>query len=178
MKNNTKIARFGKYLAKNWITLWLAAVFVILISVICVWASYTDSNHKIKRVIAPAAANEGLFTSNYLKLGNSEIQSAYFDENDEKIYSYSVIVRNYNPSDPGTIFETPIPYKFKVTLAHRNGTPFNSTTDAALITAMGANTITISDGGSHTVTLNSSTLTYTFESPIPPTLNSTNNDDT
>lgn len=176
MKVKTETAWLRNHLAKHWITIWLVAVSLILISVICVWASYIDSNYKIKRVIAPAATTEGLFTSNYLKLGSSEIQSAYFDKNDNKEYSYSVIVRNYNPSDPGTIFESPIPYKFKVSLAHRNGTLFNSTTDAELISAMGNNTITISDG-SNSVTLNSSKLTETFESPMP-TLSSDHKIDT
>lgn len=166
MANNSKKIR--AFISKHWIILWIVSVSVILVSVIGVWAAYTDANQKIKRVIAPAAAAGSLFTSNYLKSDVGSLQYVYFNQGDT--ISYNVIVRNYNPADPDTIFDGNIKYKMYATLVHRSGTEYT----AAETSAMSDESIVISLG-EDVITLDKNNLT---KSGTPHTLTSTNKDDT
>ena len=149
-KNNA-----GSFFRKHWIVIWIAVVSLILSSVIIAWAAYTDANQKIKRVIAPAASTGGLFTSNYLKPEVGSIQYAYFNSGDT--ISFDVIVRNYNPSDINTIFDTDIPYTFTATLVHSNGTAYVS--DRAADAPEGTPLLSLMTGKSIVITNGTDTIT-------------------
>lgn len=166
MKNN----KIRSLFSKHWIVIWLIAVSLVLASVIVVWAAYTDANQKIKRVIAPAAASGALFTSNYLEPDVGSLQYVYFNSGDN--ISYNVIIRNYNPSDPDTIFDGNIPYTLKASLVHRNGTAYT----AAETSAMSNESITISLD-TDSITLDKNTLTNSTSTQNH-TLTSTNKYDT
>ena len=122
-----------KFFAKHWLAIWFIIVSILFVVVLKAFAEYGEENRKIKRVIAPAAKTESLFTSNYLALGTTNIKSAFFEN---LPYTYDVIIRNYNPADPGTVFDGEIPYTLDVKLVHKNGTLYNTTNDAEALAAM------------------------------------------
>ena len=147
--------KITNFLKRQWILVWLVLALVSLMAVIS-YASYKNANNKIKRVVAPAAKTEGLFTSNYLALGAPNIKTAYCDENNTNTYTYNVDIRNYNPADPDTVFKSPIPYTLSVQLVHRDGTPYDKDADAEALTAMrnGNMSITVAlSGTEETITL-------------------------
>lgn len=145
--------KFIGLLKKKWVLIWLVLAITSLTAVIS-YASYKNANNKIKRVVAPAAKTEGLFTSNYLAIGSTNTKSAYFEKNNSNIYTYNVDIRNYNPADQDTVFESHIPYTLSVQLVHRDGKAYNKDTDAAALTTMrkGNMSITVSFGAD-TITL-------------------------
>lgn len=158
MESNNKIL---KIFAKHWIAIWLVIVSALFIAVLTVFGSYGDETKKMKRVVAPAAKTESLFTSNYLALGTTNIKSAFFED---APYTYDVVIRNYNPADTGTIFDGDITYTLTAALAHKNGTLYNATTDATALAAMIDNAdhsndkiITIACG-TDIITLNGTTI--------------------
>ena len=152
MENN----KVKKLLVKHWIAVWLVSVSALFVLVLTVFGSYGEENKKIKRVIAPAARTESLFTSNYLALGTTNIKSAFFETTP---YTYDVVIRNYNPSDPNTIFDGDITYTFTAALAHKDGTLYSSSNDATELAAMtkDSKSITIACG-TDTITLNGTNL--------------------
>lgn len=160
MESNKKII---KIFAKHWIAVWLAIVSALFIAVLTAFGSYGDETKKMKRVVAPAAKTESLFTSNYLALGTTNIKSAYFENTP---YTYEVVIRNYNPADIGTVFDGDITYTFTAALAHKDGTTYD-TSKAADATALAAmidsedhskdKSITISCG-TDSITLNGTTI--------------------
>ncbi len=140
-----------KTLKNHIIVIWIVITSFLLSAIIYVSATYTEPNHKIKRVLAPAAISNNLFTSNYLSNGTTTIKSAYFNQ-DEAPYTYSVVIRNYNPADRGTVFDGEIPYTLRAALAHSDGRLYDATTDASALTAMTVNDMSI------TVTFGEETL--------------------
>lgn len=160
--------KFKNFIKKQWILVWLITVSVLLASLVA-FAEYGEVNNKIKRVIAPSASIDKLFTSNYLELGSSNIRLAYFDSVDSNNeYEFPVYIRNYNPSDPNALYNGTIKYSISIQLAHSNGTPY---TLADVATAFGSiqgakPSITVSDG-TNSVTLGSNNTTegtYVVES--------------
>lgn len=129
MKNDTN-KMIKKFFARHWITVWLVAVSVLFTAILVTYAAYTDANRKIKRVVAPAAKTDNLFTSNFLSLGNSNVKSAFFEGTGP--YNFDVIIRNYNPADPNNIFDENITYTLSVELAHKNGTAYTASEAAAM----------------------------------------------
>lgn len=152
VKNGTKKTGIGRLLGKYWVTIWLVTAFVLLFTVIVSQGAYTHSNHKIKRVVAPSASTEGLFTSNYLKLGTTALQYAYCDGS---VLQYDVIIRNYNPADQSTVYEGDLSYTLNVTVAHKSGAVYDSANDANWLSNM-RGSITV-ECGNETITINSST---------------------
>ena len=140
-----------KTLKNHIIVIWIVITSFLLSAIIYVSATYTEPNHKIKRVLAPAAISNNLFTSNYLSNGTTTIKPAYFNQ-DEAPYTYSVVIRNYNPADRGTVFDGEIPYSLRAALAHSDGRLYDATTDASALTAMTVNDMSI------TVTFGEETL--------------------
>lgn len=154
MKTQIKNTKIGKFIAKHWVIMWIVVASVLLVTILGAWGSYTNTDQRLKRVVAPYSTTGSLFTSNYLKLGSSTIESAYFDQ---LPHTYRVIIRNHDPSDPETMFDGSIPYILHAYLAHKDGTLYNSSNDSAALTALGNMEITISDG-TETITLNSTSL--------------------
>lgn len=154
MKAQIKSTKIGKFIAKHWIIMWIVVASVLLITLLSVWGAYTNTDQRMKRVVAPYSTTNSLFTSNYLKLGTSTIESAFFDQ---LPHTYSVIIRNHDPSDPETMFNGSIPYTLYAYLAHKDGTLYNSSNDSAALTALGNMEITI-NCGTDTITLNRTTL--------------------
>ena len=153
MSSNNRISGFVK---KHGLIIWIFVASALLLSAIIVYASYANSNTKIKRVIAPAAKSEGLFTSNYLSLGTSNIRLAYMEN---EPYTYTVDIRNYNPSDPETVFDGNLTYTFKAYLAHKDGRLYDTTNDATALAAMSSGNMSITIVyGSESITLNGNTL--------------------
>lgn len=145
-----------KFLKKHWIAIWLIVVSTVFFAVVISNAAYQNTNNKLKRVIAPSAGSDGLFSSNFLEIGSGNIKTAYFKQ---EPYTYNVDIRNFNAADRGTVFKGDIPYTLRATLSHKNGQPYNSTADAAALSEMTASgrAITISLG-SETITLNGTNI--------------------
>ena len=156
-----------KLMKSRWVLIWLILVSLALIAVISL-AAYKSANNKIKRVIAPAAKSDALFTSNYLALGSNNIKPAYFQETQTSPFSYKVLIRNFNPADPGQIYDGTINYSLRVELVHRNETPYdpNDPDDAAVLAAMSPENqaISVSLPGQAVFTIDGSTanLSHTF----------------
>ena len=161
--NNTK--KIVKLFTRHWVAVWLVVASTLFIAVLTAFGAYGDETKKMKRVIAPAAKSESLFTSNYLALGTTNIKSAFFEDVPSP---YDVIIRNYNPADPGTVFDGEITYTLTAALAHKDGTLYDTTADATALTAMttGGKSITIVCG-SDTITLNGSTITDSKTPAVP-----------
>lgn len=158
MKNNQKRIQIRKIFAKHWVKIWLIAASVFLLTILTVWGAYTNTDQKMKRVVAPSASSGGLFTSNYLKLGSNAIETAFFDA-DSVSHSYNVIIRNHDPSDPETMFNGSIPYTLTASLAHKDGSLYNSNVDSVALSSMTSSNMYISISfGTDTITLNGSTL--------------------
>lgn len=150
MRISERKKKIAGFLKKYWILIWLTVASLTLVSIsIIAIAAYKDANNKIKRVIAPAAGSDGLFTSNYLSLGQNNIKPAYFNEDPNNSYSYTVDIRNYNPVDPSAIYNGTINYSLKVELVKSNETPYDKTTDSEALAEMVSHNqkITISFGG-------------------------------
>lgn len=143
------------YIKKHWILIWLIVASLALVSVIS-FASYQEANQKLKRVVAPAASTDGLFTSNYLALGQNVIKPAYFQE---QPYTYEVVLRNYNPVDPETVYNGTINYTLTATLVHADESLYNATEAASMTTNNQSITISM---GSETTTLDASNLAHAF----------------
>lgn len=146
-----KIKKIKELFKKQWALIWLIAASVALTALIT-HAEYDEANNKIKRVIAPSASLGGLFTSNYLGLGDN-IRSYYTSARDDKTYSFIVDLRNYNSEE---IYNGDIEYKITMALAHLDGTLYttdpddaNYAADAAKLETLKDNTatITVSRGG-------------------------------
>ncbi|MBQ7153237.1 MAG: hypothetical protein IJR83_04780 [Clostridia bacterium] len=132
-----------RFLAKNWITLWLVAA-ILLGAIVTVSAVYADVNNKIKRVVTPAAKTGSLFSSNYLVAGSGNIRTAHFSG--DPPYVYDLVIRNHRSGDPGKVFERPFTYTLHAQLVKKTGVPFDETDDAAALAAMPADGITITCG--------------------------------
>ena len=148
MKNNKKNLKF---FTKHWITLWLVIVSVPLLAVIISFASYTDTNKRIKRVFVASKQISVLFTSNYLVSGTNH-KSICFNEDDLK--KFTVLLRNYDPSDPTQVNGT-MTYSLNAVLSHNNCSPYAGTdAETAALQAWtdGEMSIVISDG-TNTMTL-------------------------
>ncbi len=156
--------KIKKFLKKQWILVWLITVSLMLVSLVA-YAEYGEVNNKIKRVLAPSVNLGKLFTSNYLGLGSSNKRLAYFDAvNPAGEYSFPVYIRNYNPSDPNTIYNGTISYSINIQLVHSNGNPYSSAELSTVFTSIiGAKpSITVTDG-TNSVTLgyyNTESSTY------------------
>ena len=162
------------FLKKQWIIVWLIVASLALVTFIS-FAAYKDANNKMKRVVAPAASTDGLFTSNYLALGQSNVKPAYFQSNDAP-YKYDVIIRNYNPVDPNNVYNGTITYTLSIELVKSNENSYDTLNaeDAAKLTALGSGNIEVALG-SETFTLDATHLTHTFPSQ---TLTKTDGTDT
>ena len=154
MKAQIKNTKIGRFAAKHWLIMWIVAASVLLMTILGVWGAYTNTDQRMKRVVAPYSTTGSLFTSNYLKLGSSTIESAYFDS---LPHTYKVLIRNHDPSDPETVFDGSIPYTLHAYLVHKDGRSYDTVTDSAALTALGTMTITISDG-TDTLTLSRTSL--------------------
>ena len=160
-----------KFLKREWLLIWLIVVSLALTASFTM-ADFIDANYKIKRVVVPAAELGGLFTSNYLALGQNNIKPAYFQNTP---YSYDVIIRNYNPVDPNNVYNGIITYTLSIELVKSNENSYNTSNeeDAAKLAAMG--TIVVALEGGESFTLNSSNLSHTFSAK---TLTKTDGTDT
>lgn len=148
------------YIKKQWILIWLVVASIALVTTIIVFASYQEANNKMKRVVAPATGTDGLFTSNYLALGLNNIKPAYFQT---EPYAYDVIIRNYNPVDPETVYNGTITYTLSVELVHANEVPYT----AGELSDMTANNQSITIAmGSESTTLDASNLNHTFPTQL------------
>ena len=154
-------ARALRFVKKRWLLIWLILVCLALIAVFT-YAAYKETNNKIMRVIAPAAKSDTLFTSNYLALGTDNFKPAYFQNAEATSYSYSVFIRNYNPADPGQIYDGTINYALNVTLVHRNGVAYdpNDPADAEALAGMGG--LAVSLGTSELFTFDADNLSHSF----------------
>ena len=134
--------RIRDIIKKQWILIWLITVSIVLAGVIA-FAAYKESDTKLRRVIAPSAEQGVLFSSNYLRQGTSAAEnrrSVYFNANSTNTYQYTLTIRNYDQSDPGTIYNGTIEYELSMKLVHsdKNATAYSYASDQAVLDAMKA----------------------------------------
>lgn len=127
------VKKIKSLMKKHWITIWLFAMCILMTAVIA-FASYGESDTMLKRVVAPSADSGGLFSSNYLGLGEAtdNQKPVYRPSNADNNYNYVLSLRNYNQTDPGTVYEGTIKYKLTATLVHSDSsaTPYDYSKEA------------------------------------------------
>jgi hypothetical protein len=164
MSKKWKKERFVDFVKRQWILIWLAAVSTALVAVIG-YAAYKSENNKIKRVVAPSSASDGLFTSNYLKLGDSN-KKPYYSSNESSEYSFDLLIRNFNPSDPSSIYPGDITYTITAELVHFSGALYNLSTDSSALAKMENDSISIDVGlGTDVISLDHDTLSGSSSQP-------------
>lgn len=160
--NKTKLNKIKKFLVKHWITVWLMIASILLVSVITAFAAYTDANNRFKRVLVASKQISSLFTSNYLVSGSNH-RSVYFNDGEET--SFSVLLRNYDPSDPTQIYDGSITYSLHAELAHTSCNAYTSA-DLALSEWNNNNMSIVISKGTDIITLSGETLSGDISSIV------------
>lgn len=147
---------FIKFLKKQWILVWLILATLALITIIS-FAEYKDANNRLKRVFVASKQVNKLFTSNYLISGTNQ-NSVLFNENSDKIYSFGVYLRNYDPSVIGSVFDGSITYTLSAALAHKNCNAYTASETDDLAAWNSQNMQIQISYGLNTLTLSGNTL--------------------